>query len=326
MDVDIPQNEESMETDPPITSEEVRPELGRKDSILDPDGDEVMQGEEEAEVYDEDVEIGDGDEVEEEGGDYDVDLDAEEEDQGIGETQDGSLDTTATTTGTEDVSSASVLDPSVSTSHSAVPPPLPTTETATTTATNENEEAGENVETETELKTDTTTQGRSGDHDQEALPVDNAVEQAKGDHHEEGNTHEDQGADEVEGEEHAHEEDEEHELDEEDEEEEYDLITPQTLPPIILNLPNGRISLFKPYPSESEIPTWFEARLEELCEAPLTSVWGAIRQELEQEGEGNDDEMVVIEKLMDLKMGDVSSVFLILPYPFFSFIYTAFSP
>jgi len=59
MDVDIPQNEEAMETDPPII-EQQQPQLTRKDSIIDPDGDEVMQGDEE--VYeDEDIEIGDGD-------------------------------------------------------------------------------------------------------------------------------------------------------------------------------------------------------------------------------------------------------------------------
>jgi hypothetical protein len=70
MDVDIPPNEEAMETDPPLSTNNTNtdtdnmiPHLTRKDSVLDTDGDEVMQegeGEEEGEegMY-EDIEIGD---------------------------------------------------------------------------------------------------------------------------------------------------------------------------------------------------------------------------------------------------------------------------
>jgi hypothetical protein len=43
-----------------------------------------------------------------------------------------------------------------------------------------------------------------------------------------------------------------------------------------------------------------------LCEGTLAQVWAAIRSSLEEEGEENEEEMVVVEKLMDLKMGDVS--------------------
>jgi hypothetical protein len=42
-----------------------------------------------------------------------------------------------------------------------------------------------------------------------------------------------------------------------------------------------------------------------LCEGTLAQVWAAIRSSLEEEGEENEEEMVVVEKLMDLKMGDV---------------------
>ena len=128
------------------------------------------------------------------------------------------------------------------------------------------------------------------DHHEEADAAEQ--EHTEGDHHEEGDVVEE----------------------EEGEEEEYDLLTLETLPPIILNLPNSRIALFNAISTDSELPLWFSERIEELCEGTLTQLWAAIRVQLDSTGEGNgEDEMVIIEKLMDLKMGDVS-FFLLLTF------------
>jgi len=295
MDVDIPQNEEAMETDSPINIEHQHPQLTRKDSIIDPDGDEVMQGDEE--VYDEDIEIGDGQEeggeeieaeeeyVEGEGeGDYDVDL--EGGDQGIGETQDESLDTedgdvgvdTGATTTAEDLPSALEDDSSAPVQH------------AETTTTLE-EQPSEHTQVETAQGAADVTGHTHSETDQKVTKtkVENAAEQE----HAEAEPVEVEHEGEYEGEEEG--------------EEEYDLLTPETLPPIILNLPNSRIALFNTIPTDPELPPWFSERIEELCEGTLTQLWGAIRVQLDNTGEGNgEDEMVIIEKLMDLKMGDVS--------------------
>jgi hypothetical protein len=319
MDVDNPQIEEAMETDPPITTEETRPQLIHKDSILDPDGDEVMQGEEDVEeggegMYDEDIEIADVEEVED--GDYEVDVDVdvdvegngEEGDQGIGETQEESQATegngTETTTG-GDLSSGIL--------HVASPlasAPIARTEGTTGLDQVQDDTAGtlENGEPET---------AETNNQVEEDLKADNAVDQGEaveaiqGEEHEGAHHPEDEGG-EHEDAQHQEEEKGEHEEEEEAvEEEEYDLLTPQNLPPIILNLSNTRIALFNPISTDddnaSTIPVWFGDKLEELCEAPLTQVWSAIRGKLDEEGQGNgEDEMVIIEKLMDLKMGDVS--------------------
>jgi len=297
MDVDIPQNEEAMETDSPINIEHQHPQLTRKDSIIDPDGDEVMQGDEDEGDYDVDIEIGEGgeeggDEIEAEEeyvdgegeGDYDVDL--EGGDQGIGETQDESLDTedgdvgVDTATGTaEDLPSASEDDTSAS------------IQNAETTTTFE-EQSSEDTQVETaQGAADVTGQSHAETNEEVTeTKVESAAEQ------------EHTGEETVEG---AHEE--EHDIGDEEEGEEYDLLTSETLPPIILNLPNSRIALFNPIPTDPELPLWFSDRIEELCEGTLTQLWGAIRVQLDNTGEGNgEDEMVIIEKLMDLKMGDVS--------------------
>jgi hypothetical protein len=297
MDVDIPQNEEAMETDSPISIEHQHPQLKRKDSIIDPDGDEVMQGDEEEEVYEEeDIEIGDGeaeggDEIEAEEeyvegeGDYDVDLEGGD-DQGIGETQEESLDTeegdvdavgTGATPTAEDIPSAVQEDTSA---------PVQLAETTTTLDDSLPEEAG--VETAKRA-------AEVAGHSQEETSQEVTETAAAPEHTEEAP---------VEGE---HEE--EHDVDDEEEEgeERYDLLTPETLPPMILNLPNSRIALFNAITSEPELPLWFSDRIAELCESTLDQVWCAIRFEVDCMGRPNeDDEMVVSEKLMDLKMGDVS--------------------
>lgn len=316
MDVDIPQNEEAMETDPPI-SEQQQPRLTRKDSIIDPDGDEVMQGDEE--VYeDEDIEIGDGDgdvegeeggeeiEAEEEyvegEGDYDVDLEGGNQDQGIGETQEESLDTeegdiaavdTGATTTAEDVPSAPEVDSSepVQNAETTAPTVHDTSEGAGSEPTNKVADTVSHSHTEgvaeTKVEAAAEQEHFEGDHHEGGDAADQ--DHIEGDHHEEGDA-----------------------VEEEEGEEEYDLLTSETLPPIILNLPNSRIALFNAISTDSELPLWFSERIEELCEGTLTQLWAAIRVQLDSTADGNgEDEMVIIEKLMDLKMGDVSFILLL---------------
>lgn len=288
MDVDIPQNEEAMETDPPITDE--RPELSRKESVVDPDGDEVMQGDEE-EVFDEDIVLGEGEEEEEEEEqDYDVDVDGG--DQGIGETQEESLETEEGDVG---VSAGEGSSPTVQDASTLNPPASKEAKEPIAAATahigHALESAKKQSHTEKALE-----QASDSKTDNAVNRVDNAEEHGEGNHHEVDSAEQNDAEDEEHG-------DAEQEDEEEEGEDEYELLTPTTLPPIILNLPNSRIALFNP---DSDLPVWFSERIEELCEAPLTQVWAAIRAKLDEEGQGNDDEMVVIEKLMDLKMGDVS--------------------
>ena len=98
----------------------------------------------------------------------------------------------------------------------------------------------------------------------------------------------------------------------EDGEEYYDERPPldiQNLPPIILNLPAlGARILFAPLNDDRELklPVWLRGRHEELGEASLSDVWAAIRAELAREGLAKSGEMVVAEKQMELKMGEVS--------------------
>jgi hypothetical protein len=306
MDVDIPQNEEAMETDSPINIEHQHPQLTRKDSIIDPDGDEVMQGDEDEVVYeDEDIEIGEveGEEIEAEEeyvegegeGDYDVDLEGGGDDQGIAETQDESLDTeegdvaavdTGATGTAEDIPSALQDDTSTPAQTVETTAPLDqqtSTDTGVESAPVAPDAANPPAETNQEV-TESKVDDAADQKHTETAPVE-------GDHHEEGDAAEEQEEEEVEG-------------------EGYDLLTPETLPPIILNLPNSRIALFNTISTDPELPLWFSERIGELCEATLSDLWCAIRFEVDVAGEGNEeDEMVVIEKLMDLKMGDVSLYF-----------------
>jgi hypothetical protein len=325
MDVDIPQNEEAMETDSPINIEHQHPQLTRKDSIIDPDGDEVMQGDEDEVVHeDEDIEIGDGGEeieaeeeyVEGEGdGDYDVDLEGGD-DQGIGETQDESLDTevgeggvvpvdTGATTTAEDIPSA--LQDNTSTPAQTVETTAPldhqiSTETGVESAPVAPDAANPPAETNQEVAGSKVAHAADQKHTE--------TDQREGDHHEEGDAAEEEEEGE-EGEEGGEgEEGEEEGAEGEEEGAEYDLLTPETLPPIILNLSNSRVALFNTISTDPELPLWFSDRIGELCEATLSDLWCAIRFEVDVAGEGNEeDEMVVTEKLMDLKMGDVSLYF-----------------
>ena len=99
---------------------------------------------------------------------------------------------------------------------------------------------------------------------------------------------------------------------EEEGEDYYDERTPldiQNLPPIILNLPAlGARILFAPLNDgrELKLPVWLRGRQDELGEASLADVWSAIRAELAREGWARSGEMVVAEKQMELKMGEVS--------------------
>jgi hypothetical protein len=312
MDVDIPQNEEAMETDSPINIEHHQPQLTRKDSIIDPDGDEVMQGDEDEEVYEEeDIEIGEGgEEIEAEEeyvegeGDYDVDLEGGD-DQGIGETQEESLDTeegdfavdTGATGTAEDLPSATQDDTSA---------PVQDAETTTTLDQHTSGEKG----TET-APAAADVAGKSQEETSQEVTEAKVEDPAAQEHTEDGRVEEahENGHDvDDEEEEGEHEEDQDVDDEEEEGEERYDLLTPETLPPIILNLPNARIALFNAIPTDPELPLWFSDRIAELCEDTLDRVWCAIRFEVDCLGKANeDDEMVVIEKLMDLKMGDVSS-------------------
>jgi hypothetical protein len=311
MDVDIPQNEEAMETDSPINIESQHPQLTRKDSIIDPDGDEVMQGDEEEEVYEEeDIEIGDGQEeggeeieAEEEyvegEGDYDVDLEGGD-DQGIGETQEESLDTEEGDVGVDTGATGTSEDlPSAVQDDTSAP-----VQNAETTIASDQHTSGEKGAETAPVAADVA--GKSQEETQEVTETE--VEDAAEVEHTENEPLEGENE---EGHDVDNEEEEGEDQDVDDEEEEgeerYDLLTPETLPPIILNLPNTRIALFNIIPTEPELPLWFSDRIAELCEDTLDRVWCAIRFEVDCLGKANeDDEMVVIEKLMDLKMGDVS--------------------
>ena len=86
-----------------------------------------------------------------------------------------------------------------------------------------------------------------------------------------------------------------------------------SLPPIILHLPKlGARCLFTPLPQHEEqhqqlkLPVWLSGRKEELGEASLADVWMAIRQEMARERVVESGELILVEKHMDLKMGEVS--------------------
>lgn len=80
-----------------------------------------------------------------------------------------------------------------------------------------------------------------------------------------------------------------------------------SIPAIILNLPNlGARSLFLPLQNGSKLPVWLKGKLEQLGEASLSDVWSAVRDELKKEGLTQVGEMIITEKQMELKMGEVS--------------------
>lgn len=311
MDVDIPQNEEAMETDSPIAPQDL-PQLTRQDSVLDTDGDEVMdeaegeEGEEEGEGMYEDIEIGAGEEGEGEGegieteevqfeeaeGEYDEDVPIED-----------SENVEETTVG-EDVAETDVQRGEAEGGEGVVDPPadIPaTTASGTvdgttdmpqeTTASTSSPTPHQPLVAETIAPEEKSKTVPAGDPEVDTTDEPNTAEGSS--HHLEAGDHD------------ALERQDEGE--EEEGEEEYDILTPSTLPPIILNLPNSRRALFNPFTTDdgTSLPLWFAERIEELCEGTLAQLWAAIRLSLEEEGEESEEEMVVIEKLMDLKMGDV---------------------
>lgn len=112
-----------------------------------------------------------------------------------------------------------------------------------------------------------------------------------------------------------------------DEQEYYDdePLTPENLPSIILHLPERPLppsvsparALFASVESDpGQIPVWLKNRQLELAEASLADVWGAIRAECAKEGliQSAGDGLVITEKLMDLKMFEVSIPGFFLPY------------
>ena len=78
-----------------------------------------------------------------------------------------------------------------------------------------------------------------------------------------------------------------------------------SLPPIILRLPSlGARALFNALP-EGDLPIWLKGRAEDLGDASLDRVWAAIKEEMTHEQLAQHGEMVITEKEMDLKMGEV---------------------
>jgi hypothetical protein len=319
MDVDLPNpSEEAMETDPaPIPTQ---PELTRQNSIVDPDGDEVMQegeGEgEEEEMYEQDIEISD-DVVEidavEEGGDI-TPIEAEEEEEGDyaeaqaleveveGEVEAGKEIGEAAESGEAVDAEAEPEVEGVTAKGDSIKsdaPIQPTEIVAPTPAIAAESELPTTEADETVEEAETSGQTAANQAGAKSAEQEDVVEHENKD---DGEVHEEAEGD-NEGEEGG-----EEEIAEGDEEE-YDLITSSNLPPILLNVPNARRALFNPFSLEDGTapPVWFAERIEELCEGSLTDMWAAIRVQLDEEGMGNgEDEMVVVEKLMDLKMGDVS--------------------
>lgn len=112
-----------------------------------------------------------------------------------------------------------------------------------------------------------------------------------------------------------------------DEQDYYDdePLTPENLPSIILHLPERPLppsvsparALFASVESDpGQIPVWLKNRQLELAEASLADVWGAIRAECAKEGliQSAGDGLVITEKLMDLKMFEVSMPGFFLPH------------
>lgn len=301
MDVDIPQVEEAMETDPPPP-----PQLIRKDSVIDRDGDEVMEADAEEEGMYEDIEItegeGDGEfidaevEVEVEGDgegditpieadqeeevDYEeaqaeVDVDVEGEGEGEAEEEEKQEE------GGETYITAP-LDSEVAAV--GVPSAGPGQESPATGSVAK-EHVGKTTHPDAATVSDSTTaEGTEAAEQAESSAV---ITQGDDHHHLDGEAdHEEAG-----------------EL-----EDEHDLLTPETLPPILILLPNARRALFNPFSVEetADIPLWFADKVAEYCEGTLANLLAAIRVKMDEEGLGNEvDELVAVEKLMDLKMGDV---------------------
>ena len=82
-----------------------------------------------------------------------------------------------------------------------------------------------------------------------------------------------------------------------------------SLPAIVINLPSlDTRALFSPSPNDEAAPVWLPGRVEALGEASLAKVWAAVKAELGKESPEQSGEMIITEKQMELKMGEVSSI------------------
>lgn len=80
-----------------------------------------------------------------------------------------------------------------------------------------------------------------------------------------------------------------------------------SMPAVILHLPKlGARSLFLPLPDGSKLPVWLSGRLEQLGESSLSDIWSAIKEEMAKEKLIESGEMIITERQMELKMGEVS--------------------
>lgn len=326
MDVDTPTAEEAMETDPPLPQP---PQLERKASSADPEGDEEMGGEE---MYDEegDVVIAEGDEEE---GRIDPDGDitpdeaeaalegdeyaAEGDVEIVEEAEEDSQETEEVVNDTGLVGEAEVA-----VSDNPVVGGTDTVLTAPSTVTTGNPAPEIYEETVDEH------QAEEGNAPVEAQPIEG---EGSDDQRPEldlvGDTEEvvafeetphvkpaSKATDIEEVFEIVEEHEDDHEsgdvgIHQDDEVDEFEHLTYENLPPIILHLPNAQRALFNPFVAEdgSSPPIWFAEKVQEFSEGTLTLLWSAIRTQLDEEGAGNEsDELVITEKLTDLKMGDVS--------------------
>lgn len=101
----------------------------------------------------------------------------------------------------------------------------------------------------------------------------------------------------------------------EEEEEEVAELTPHNLPPILIHLPptvgssSGSSAIRSLFAGEEggTSAIWFEGREEEFCGSSLSDCWSLIREEMAKENvEKEHEELVVMEKNMELHMGEVS--------------------
>ena len=87
-----------------------------------------------------------------------------------------------------------------------------------------------------------------------------------------------------------------------------------TIPPIVLHLPDSSSRhLFNVAPSGQEnenLIAWCKGQQASLAEASLADVWAALRTEMVKEGSLQSGEMVVMEKQMELQMGEVGLLLL----------------
>ncbi|WWC69354.1 uncharacterized protein I206_103293 [Kwoniella pini CBS 10737] len=90
-----------------------------------------------------------------------------------------------------------------------------------------------------------------------------------------------------------------------EEEEDYE-IDANSLPPIIIHLPNDQARyLFEAYENDPDaLPIWMKDRQAELAEASLSDILNAIKLECNKEGLSKNGALIICEKQMDLKMNE----------------------